>query len=407
MRDIKLTKIKQTFQNNKLKDVAGTLSEQLRAVSSTIPEGGRIAVGVGSRGIANLPVMVREVCDFLKARGAHPFVVPAMGSHGGAVDKGQAQVLEHLGVTEQTVGASVVSSMEVMELPNDGLKNRVYMDRHAWDSDGVVLINRVKPHTDFHASYESGLVKMSVIGLGKHKLAQEIHRFGVEGLTDLIPRTAQHILATRKILFGVAVVENARDETALIRVLKSSDFFKEEPALLALARSCMPSFPVDSIDVLAVDRMGKDISGTGLDPNIIGRIRIRGQAEPEKPDIKCIVVDDLTPASHGNALGVGLADVVTRRLFEKIDFPATYANVVTTTFLERGRIPVTAADYRRAMDIALIACGPIPSGAERIIRIRDTLSMEDMFVSRTILDEINDTVDVIEENIDFDHCCFE
>lgn len=403
---IKLTKIRQVLDDHRIDDVAGCLRQELGRHAGAIRTGARIAIGVGSRGIANLPAMVKELCRFVIEHGASPFIIPAMGSHGGATAEGQAHVLECLGICESAIGVPVISSMEVVELPSDELKNRVYMDRHAWESDGVILINRIKPHTDFHSTYESGLVKMSVIGLGNHHQAKEIHRFGVEGLKQLIPATAEKILATGKIIMGVAVVENAGDETAAVHVLDPDQFMKEEPMLLEIARNAMPSLPADHIDVLVIDRMGKDISGTGIDPNIIGRICIKGQKDPDRPDIRFIVVSDLTPASHGNALGIGLADIMTRRLFEKIDLKATYENVLTTNFLERGKLPIVAEDSRQALEIALRACGPVSQGAERIVRIRDTLSLEQLYVSAAILEEIRGRVTVLERDIEFEQCRF-
>jgi hypothetical protein len=298
--------------------------------------------------------------------------------------------------------------MDTVVLTQEGSPNGVFMDRYAYESDGVILINRVKVHTDFHGRYESGLVKLSVIGLGKHRQALEIHKFGVYGLRSLIPPTAQQILATGKILCGLAIVENAYDETMMVKALNADAIMDEEPQLLDISRANMPSLPTErgdasrAVDVLIIDRMGKDISGAGIDPNIIGRMKIRGEAEPESPQITTIVVTDLTPASHGNAVGLGLADVITQQLFDKIDLAATYENTVTSTFLERGKIPVIAPDAAAATAYALRSCGPIPPDEVRIMRIRDTLHLGEVYVSPAILEEIKGRrdIDVIGEPVE-------
>ncbi len=240
--------------------------------------------------------------------------------------------------------------------------NPVFMDKNAYESDGVILINRIKPHTDYHAKYESGLVKMAVIGLGNEKQASAIHSYGVYGLSTLIPLTAKQIFSTGKILGGIALVENAYDDTMLVNVLKTDDFFEQEPVLLDIARKNMPALPVNDIDVLIIDQMGKDISGVGIDTNIIGRTKIVGQEEPENPNIKAIMVLDLTDHSHGNAIGIGLSDVITKKLYDKIDFSATYSNAVTSSFLERAKIPIVADNDKEAFEIALRSCGYLEKG---------------------------------------------
>jgi hypothetical protein len=275
------------------------------------------------------------------------------------------------------------------------------MDKNAYESDGVILINKIKPHTDFHATYESGLVKMSVIGLGKEAGAEAIHHFGVHGLTQLIPASAKQIFDTKKILAGVALIENAYDKTMMVNALRGQDILSEEPKLLDIARKNRPTFPVDNIDVLVIDRMGKNISGVGVDTNIIGRLKIYGQPEPPTPNIRSIVVADITDESHGNATGIGLADIIARRLFDKIDFQVTYKNIATSSFLERGKIPFIAENDVDALELALRNCGHSGPGEERIIRIKDTLHLDELYVSRAILDElsVNPQIEVIEKDI--------
>ncbi len=397
---VPLIKVRQMFERPRLLDVRAAVMQELAQMESCLRPGASIAIAVGSRGIANLAQIVKATVDFVKEHGAAPFIVPAMGSHGGGTAEGQTEVLASYGVTEAHIGAPVCATMDTVELTQEVSPNRVFMDRYAYESDGVILINRVKVHTDFHGPYESGLVKLSVIGLGKHRQALEVHKFGVYGLRSLIPPTAQQILATGKILFGVAIVENAYDETMLVKTLKAEDIMDEEPKLLDIARANMPSLPTErgdtskSIDILIIDRMGKDISGAGIDPNIIGRNKIRGEPEPPSPQVKAIVVSDLTPASHGNAVGLGLADVITQQLFDKIDMAATYENIVTSTFIERGKIPVIGKDDATATAIALRSCGPIPPKEVRIMRIQDTLHLGEVYISQAILDEIKDRDDI-------------
>lgn len=393
-------KIRQTFPSRKIADLPEAIRRELSALDLRLKPGARIAIGIGSRGIANLVTLARELVEFLKAKGAHPFVVPAMGSHGGANAAGQAEILAGLGITAEALGVPVVSAMDVAEIPANGLPHKLFMGKNAFESDGVVLLNRIKPHTDFHSTYESGLVKMSVVGLGNHEQAKIMHGLGVRGLRDLIPLAAKELFATGKILFGLAVVEDAHDDTMRVRALKPDAILAEEPELLRLAVASMPKLPADRIDVLIVDTIGKNLSGTGMDTNIIGRIRVKDSPEPKSPEIGSIIVDDLSPESHGNALGIGLADIATRKLFDKIDFKAMYANVVTTTFLERGKTPIIADDLAQAFDIASRTAGGRPFGELRVIRIANTLHLEEMSVSPALYRELADRVELVSETPD-------
>jgi hypothetical protein len=383
-----LTRVRVEFPRPRVAAIAEVVSEELARHRSIFPSSGSIALAVGSRGVANIGTVVRSAVEVLQAWGLKPFIVPAMGSHGGATALGQRQILRDYGVSEEQSGCPVRSSMDVVELDRGDLAHGLFMDRHAWGADGVVVINRIKPHTDFHGPYESGLVKMAVIGLGKERQAIEMHRFGVPGLRDGVPRAAARVLATGKILAGLALVENAYDETMAIELVPAASLLDREPVLLELARRHMPRLPVETLDVLLVDQLGKNISGTGLDTNVIGRMRIAGEPEPTTPRIKTIVVTDLTDASHGNATGAGLADVVTRQLFDKIDVAVTYTNVFTSGFPERGKIPIVAPTARDAYACARRACGIIPDGAERVVRMLDTLHASDLYVSAAILDEL-------------------
>jgi len=369
-------RVRQRFPSRKLADVAGVLRVELTGCS--IQPGKRIAIAVGSRGITNLPLLVRELAGWLRSQGAEPFIVPAMGSHAGATAEGQRRLLEHLGVD----AAPIVSSMDVVELAPGA-----FMDRQAFEADGIIVINRIKPHTSFHGMYESGLMKMVAVGLGKHAGALAVHALGVRGLRKVMPEVARQVLATGKILYGVALVEDAYDETMLVQVLPSVQILAREPELLALARANMPFLPVKDIDVLVVDEIGKDISGTGMDTNVIGRLRIEGETEPAAPRIKKIVVRDLVGES---AYGIGLADVTTQRLVEKADWQITKTNVQTSGFTKRGEVPVVADTDAGALALALPA-GP------RVIRIQNTLHLERMLVSKPVLKSIagRDTIEML------------
>ena len=314
-----LTGIRQRFKSDRLTNLSGELRKQFDASGVSVGQGERIAIAVGSRGIADIVEIVRDVAEWVRGQGAEPFIVPAMGSHGGATAQGQERILRDYGVTEASTGAPVLSGMAVVELPQGTLPVKAYFDRKAFQADATIAINRIKVHTDYHGPYESGLMKMLVIGLGKQAQATAIHTHGVRGLREVIPQVARQILAHANVIMGVAIVENAYDQTMLVRAIPAQEIPDREPGLLAVARVNMPSLPVDELDILIIDEMGKDISGAGIDTNIIGRMMIAGEPEPDAPRIASIVVRDLTDVSRGNAVGVGLADVITRRLFEKIN----------------------------------------------------------------------------------------
>ena len=385
MAQLYLSKIRQSFPRERILDIEKTVSMQLAAVRAAIRPGASIAIAAGSRGVANIARIVKATVDFVRNANARPFIVPAMGSHGGATAEGQTELLASYGITEQTMGCPLRATMDVVELPNEGLATKLFMDRFAWESDGVIVVNRIKPHTDFHGDFESGLVKMAVIGLGKERQAFEMHSFGVAGLRDLVPQAAKRLLATGKILAGIGIVENAYDETALVEAVPAAKILTREPQLLVLAKQNMPSLPADELDLLIVDRLGKNISGTGMDTNIIGRMHIVDEPEPASPRIKMIVVTNLTDESHGNATGMGFADVVTQRLRGKINFPVTYKNARTAGFPDRAKLPLVADTDREAIDIALRAAGCRGISEARVVRIIDTLHLEELLVSDAAL----------------------
>jgi hypothetical protein len=390
------TKIRHQFNRQAVADIERTVAQQLNSGKLQIRPGARIAIAAGSRGIANIARIVGAVVAAVKAMGGDPFVFPAMGSHGGATAEGQRGILASYGITEAAMGCPIRSSMEVVELDNGGLELPLFMDKHAFESDGVILVNRIKPHTAFHGDYESGLVKMCVIGMGKKRLALELHSFGIYGLKTLMPLAGRRILETGKVLLGLGIVENAYDETAIIEALTPQEILAREPDLLNSAKRMMPSFPLNEFDVLVVDRLGKDISGSGMDPNIIGRMEIRGEPDPESPKIKSIVVTDLTEASHGNACGIGLADVTTRRLLDKVDWDATYTNGVTSGFYSHFKLPIVAATDALALEWGIRASHD-PHKRKKIVRITDTLHLSEMYVSDAVLEEIKDKVEILSD----------
>ncbi|HMV85218.1 MAG TPA: DUF2088 domain-containing protein [Blastocatellia bacterium] len=395
MNQYQFTKIRQQFDNAALTNIEQVVAEQVGAKLNIAP-GARIAITAGSRGVANIARITKAIVDAVKTKDGAPFIIPAMGSHGGATAEGQREILESYGIAEETMGCPVRSSMEVVELDGGGLELSVFMDKQAFEADGVILVNRIKPHTAFHGQFESGLIKMSVIGLGKERQASALHSFGIYGLKTLMPQVGRRILETGKVLLGVGIVENAYDETAIIEAMTPAEILWREPELLDIAKDMMPRFPLGDIDVLMVDQIGKNISGSGMDPNVIGRMRIRGEAEPEFPAIKVIAATDLTEASHGNACGIGLADVVTRRLVNKVDWDATYMNGVTSGFYEHFMLPIVAATDAQALEWGIRASHD-PHKPKKIVRIKDTLHLGELYVSDAALELVNGKAEIIGE----------
>jgi hypothetical protein len=381
-----------------LDDVAAETDRALDACGVALAPGGEVAITIGSRGICDLGVVVGRIVAWARAQGAVPFLVPAMGSHGGATAEGQAEVLGDYGFVDGWEGCPVRSSMDVVPVAGDhGLPVLVVTDANAAAAAATIVVNRVKPHTDFHGPYESGLMKMTAIGLGKRVQAEALHAHGTRGLRELMPRVAEHVLANGNVVLGVAIVENAHEQTMVVRALPAADIAAEEPALLELARAHLSRLPVDELDVLLVDRMGKDVSGVGLDTNVIGRTMIAGEPDPPAPRVRMIACHELTRGSHGNATGMGLADVVTRRLADAVDHEVTRTNVVTSGFLLRGKLPVVADDDRQAWELCLRGAGVVEPSAVRAARIVDTLHCAELWVTDAVLGDLagRDDVEVL------------
>jgi len=402
---LKLAKIKQLFAHRELNSPPEEFLSLLKSVkfNSAVSGRKRIAIAVGSRGISNLVTFVSKLVGYLTDVGIAPIIVPAMGSHGYATEDGQEMVLNKLGIDKDSVGAEIISSMDVISIGQvemDGRQFHAYVDRSAWElADGIILINRIKPHTDFVGRYESGLVKMATVGLGNHKGAEQIHSLGTRGLKELTPSLAEVILNNDKVIGGFGIVEDAYHNTAGLHWLNSDEILATEPAILKEAESLMPHFPINDIDLLIIKQMGKDISGVGIDTKIIGRLMITGQPEPPSPRIELVGVCDLTDASYGNALGIGLADFTTKQLFDKIDFQALKENVLTTTFYQRGKVPPVLEDEREIVEVSLRHLKRRGSKSVKVIIIKDTLNLSDMYVSEDILDELKnrDDVEIISE----------
>lgn len=377
--------IRQIFDDTHIpvEQIPACVERELERVASSIRPGMEIAITVGSRGVANIALIVRSIADFVKKQGAVPFAVPAMGSHGGATAEGQRQVIESYGVTEAYIGCEIRSSMDTVVVGQTDSGLDVHVDRNAFHADGIIVCGRVKPHTGFRGPYESGIMKMMAIGLGKQRGAEVIHRDGFGRFREYIPMFGKVILEKAPILCGLALLENPYDKTRDIVGLTPVEIIEKEPALLLRAKSYMPRILFDKCDVLIVDEMGKDISGDGMDPNISGRFPTpfaQGGIKAQR-----VAVLDLTEASHGNACGIGLADITTRRLLEKMSFEATYPNAITNTVTDEMKIPMVMESDRLAIQAAIKTCNDFDPANPKVIRIRSTAHMEAIAISSALL----------------------
>lgn len=354
-------------------------------------KGKQIALGFGSRGVAKIDVIAKKLVALVKASGGEPFIVPAMGSHGGAVPEGQIDVLAGLGITEASVGCPIHATMEVVDLGMTSTGLPALIDKNVAEADGLIVTNRIKVHTDFHGPHESGLLKMLAIGLGKETGASAIHQHGTTGLREYMPEIAKHMLENINFIAGFGTVEDGYHDCVMLEGFRADTIVEGEQRLLQQSRDLMPRIPVDEIDVLIIDEIGKDVSGAGLDTNIIGRWMIEGEPEPETPNIKRIIILDLTPASHGNATAYGLADFMSQRLFDKIDFPITIKNIFTSGFLERGRMPMVFGTDQDTIQNAIFDAyrGNMDQHENaRVVRIKNTMELEQLWVSPNIADEL-------------------
>lgn len=381
------------FPRGKLQDVSDRATSAAASVVTT-RKAIKCALTGGSRGIRDVDRILRATTQVLRARGIDVALVSAMGSHGGATAEGQRRLLEHLGITEQAIGAPILTDMDVVELGRTPGGLIAYCDRNAAEADGILVINRIKPHTGFAEPFGSGLLKMLAVGLGKVPGASQIHRQGPAQMAQAIEDIARVFIASGKVIGGLAILENAYDETAEIVAVRPEEMVEREKELFKRAKAMMPRLPVEDIDLLIVDEIGKNYSGSGMDVNVIGRWRLPGMPEPTSPRIQRIVALRLSPESEGNAQGVGLADVVTRRLVDAMDPAATYTNTITSTFLQRGFIPITMPTDRDAIAAALSSLAVSDPAKARIVRIPNTLHLDRLHVSGPLLPELAGRADV-------------
>ena len=398
----RMMRVKQRFDGPTLEDIPGAVREEIAGLnlSGKVGKGESVAISVGSRGIANIALITRSMIEELQALGAEPFAVPAMGSHGGGRAEGQREIIESYGVTEEYIGAPIRSSMEVVQVGETGDGVPVFFDKYAYEADHVVVAGRVKPHTGFVGEIESGLHKMMLIGLGKHKGAALYHQAIVHYSFDRIVRSVgQTVIDKCGVLFGLGIVENQYDRTALVRAVEPENFVEGEKELLLLAKKWMPSLPFEQIDVLVVEEMGKNISGSGMDTNVIGRKYYDHKAaEKEYPKVTRIAVRSLTEETHGNASGIGMADYIHSRILDQIDLEATAINTMTGNHPSAGAVPISFDSDRKVLEAALSTCGLVEPPDARVMRIRNTLDVEEILVSEACEKEVarRDELSVVE-----------
>jgi hypothetical protein len=385
-----LARVRQSIPQPRLADVAGTVRRLIleSRLRERVKPGGMIALGVGSRGITAIFPIAKAAVETLKEMGYRPFIVAAMGSHGGATPEGQRALLAGYGITPATMGVEVRTEMEALVLGTSPVGLPIYFDKNAYRADGIILLNRVKPHTDFHATHESGILKMLVIGLGKQQGASQVHKLGLRGMKEVLPAVGRFLVQNTKFALGLAILENAEDVPAEIVPIEPETIFDVEPGLLNRARELMGRLPFDQIDVLVVGELGKNYSGAGMDPNVIGRLMVETQNDFERPVITRLCVLDLSEESHGNAVGIGFADLTTERLVSKIDPEPLRVNVLTACCLERARIPITLPTDRDVFQAALDTCWRIDPSKARLVVIPNTLEVNTLWVSPALEDNV-------------------
>ena len=389
----KMATITQTLYQAPLGDEGVVAAVQREFAKVGLPEkikaGQSIALGAGSRGVASIHLIIQTLVAEVKKAGGVPFVFPAMGSHGGATAEGQVEMLASLGITEEFIGCPIKSTMEVVELGKTARGVPVYLDKNASQADGIIVTNRVKAHTNFRGEVESGLMKMLAIGTGKQKQAIAIHSMGVNGLRDNIPEVGQAILDRAPVLAGFAVVEDGHHQASKIVGIEPKNFLRTEIELLKEAKRNMAKLPLKELDILVIERMGKNISGSGMDTNVVGRLRLPEALDFPEPVIKVVIVLDLTEESHGNAVGVGLADLTVKRLADKIDFNAMYTNALTGNGPQQGFLPMVMDNDQIAIINAVKYLLPPTDPRDiKLIRVRDTLTLDTMQVSEAVLREL-------------------
>ena len=385
-----IARVRRRYQQPVVSDVrAATIAaiERSRLVTRLAP-GARVAITAGSRGISQIGAIVGAAAEAVRRLGFEPFVVAAMGSHGGGTAPEQAALLAELGVTESTAGCPIRSSMETVELGTNSFGLPIHFDRHAYEADGIIVLNRIKPHTSFTGRYESGLLKMLAIGLGKRQGAAQVHKLGLPGLLKLVPEVGAFLLEKTRVALGVAILENASEETARIVAVEPEEILEVEPKLLDEARTLMGRLPIEQIDVLVVGELGKNYSGTGLDPNVIGRQRVETMPDLPTPVITRLAVLDLSHETRGNALGIGLADLTTERLVRSIDPKPIKVNSFTSNFLTRARVPLALPTDRDVIATSLETCWRIDMAEARMVLVPNTLELTTLWVTSALRNEV-------------------
>ncbi len=395
----KFAKVRQTFEDNTIKDIPAAVAKEFARpdVAARIKPGMTIAVTVGSRGLANLKFLVKETVAQIRKLGGKPFIFPAMGSHGGATAEGQRQVLESYGVTEDFIGAPIKSSMETVVIGRVPDGRTVHMDKNASEADGVVLLARVKPHTAFRGEYESGLMKMLAIGVAKQEGAESCHSHGFGEMAKNVVDFGSVYLKNAKILFGIAVIENSFDNTCKVEAVLKENFLKREPELLKEARALMPQIMFPKFDVLVIDQIGKNFSGDGADPNVSASYCTPYASGG--PEYERYVILDLSEETHGNAIGIGMADISTKRAYDKIDFDAGYPNALTSTVLDGVHVPMILKNDETAIKTAIFSSVHADKANPKIVRIKNTSHIEEILISEALLDEArkNPKIEILEQ----------
>ena len=390
--DIKLPKmfsVRQIFPRPKIEaeKIPGIISALLaeEKFAGQIKTGMRIAITAGSRGIANVALITKCIADFVKSCGGKPFIVPAMGSHGSATAEGQKELLAGYGITEEYIGCPIISSMEVKKVGVNEEGMDVFIDRHAAEADGIIVSCRIKPHTAFRGPYESGIMKMMAIGLGKQHGAEVCHEAGFKNMAKYVPMFGRAIIKNSPVLFAVAAIENAFDETCKMVAVNADEIAAGEPPLLKEAFSYMPKILVNECDVLVVDHIGKNFSGDGMDPNITGTFCTPYATGGIKAQRVCVL--DLSPETHGNGIGLGYSSATTKRVFEKLDLASMYPNAITCTVLGGVRIPIIMESDREAIQVCVRTCNEIDKKHARIVRIPNSLHIEHIMLSEAYYEE--------------------
>jgi hypothetical protein len=383
-----MVKIKQQIDEFKITDLDSHITTELgkTQMANRLKPGSKVAITVGSRGITDIVTIITSLVNWIKEHSGNPFLVPAMGSHGGATAEGQTKILEGYGLLDTK--APIVSSMEVSYLGKTSSGIPVKLDRKACNADHIIVVNRIKPHTEFHGKIESGLMKMIVIGLGKHEGTILAHRYAVKyGYERTITEIGLHALKNAPISLGLAIIENGYGQTAQITGVEPEKFLETEKKLLDVARNKTPKLPFDKLDILIVDECGKEISGTGMDTKVLGRIMNIYEEELHNPKITRVILRDLTEKTHGNAIGVGLADFVTKKVADKIDYRSTYINSVTAITPEKARLPIVCENDREAVAFAIATAGPVDLDTVRIAWIKNTSKLSEMWISQGLVNE--------------------